>query len=247
MGAWTPVAPDLIRRKILTIAIVFVVALVVFVIACAGLVIVLGGPLEWTTIVLFPVEFACLSAAMATILATTSLNQSLRATAGGDLGLMRKFGKIVLQGKSIPLEPEQQSPAARYAAVMAIILRFQLAYFLFFFAFIMLQTVYLLTADVRHSSRSSSSPSLLPISDSSLSSSVAASVPATTPATMQNTSAMTHGKRPPARPNEIGRPQPPGGKAGIETGAIPPAWQRTGLRAGSALRRASPCRGPPGR
>lgn len=126
---WVPINRREIVRKIAIVAITFVatlvLALVLFTVLARGdtsAISEIGVQLS------FAAEFAFLAAALACILVTLPLNRRLRESVSRDLGRLRKMGKVVLRGKRLELDHDEQVAAAKYAVLISIVFPFQLAY-----------------------------------------------------------------------------------------------------------------------
>jgi hypothetical protein len=140
--AWAPVTRAQIFRKIAIVAIVFVITLVVGTLLFALLFSSRRDREEgFGTALNFALDFAFLAAGITCLLQTLGLNRQLRATADRDLGRIRKFVRIVLRGKKEELAEGERVPAARYAAILTIVLPFTLGYITLMYAGLITQTL----------------------------------------------------------------------------------------------------------
>ena len=141
--AWTPVTQRDITRRIAIVAITFVSVLAIGVIVFAIVGKDTSDVLGMGQQLVFAAQFAFIAAAMACIFVTVRLNRRLRDSTGPgrDLGLVRKLGRVVLRNKSMELTDEEQVAAAKFAAMTAIILPFQLGYLSLLYLGIGLQQV----------------------------------------------------------------------------------------------------------
>ncbi|RFA19091.1 hypothetical protein [Subtercola boreus] len=126
---WRPIEHREIMRKIVIIAATFagflVIGLVVF-----GAVLQARADLSgFGRALLTSAQFASIASAFAGIIVSLPLNRQLRSITDRDLGLTRKFGMVVLRRKSIELDDRETTLATKYAAVMSVILSFQIGYF----------------------------------------------------------------------------------------------------------------------
>ncbi|MCU1421357.1 MAG: hypothetical protein JWN36_1008 [Microbacteriaceae bacterium] len=140
-AAWAPITREELRRKIVRVGITFVIALVV---AGVGLSL-LEAPEDGNFAIAFvasqALEFALFAAAFACIIMSLGIARQLRGLAGGDAGLLRTFGRVVLRGKKVELTESQQEGAAKYAATMRIFLPFQVTYIALLYAGILIGQV----------------------------------------------------------------------------------------------------------
>jgi hypothetical protein len=127
---------------VLKIVITFVVA---FVVVALLLGVLFTGDarhgLHWTEALSFGLEFGFIASAIAAIAVTIPLNRQLRATADRDLGTIRKFARVVVRGKKESLPEGSESAAARYAALISVILPFTLAYITLLYVGVATQTI----------------------------------------------------------------------------------------------------------
>ncbi|MDR6169649.1 hypothetical protein [Curtobacterium sp. SORGH_AS_0776] len=118
----------LVRRGVRSIATTFVIAAVVCTIGVTILadfadrggallqVVLLGGQLTFT------------ATAMAAIVVALPLNRALRDSGGRDIGRLRRYAKVVLRGKELPLDEADRAGAVRYARIVPLALQFQLVF-----------------------------------------------------------------------------------------------------------------------
>jgi hypothetical protein len=118
-----------IRRKIVTIGVTFVVAAVVATIG-AALLAALGDHrgTGLTQAVLLAGQLTFTATAVATVIVALPFNRALRDAGGRDLGRLRRFAKVVLRGKDLPLDEVEERGAVRYARILPLAMQFQLAY-----------------------------------------------------------------------------------------------------------------------
>jgi hypothetical protein len=143
---WQPIDRRVIQRKILIVAVTFVVALVV-VSVLVGIA-EAGGRHPDRAIgetLSFGFEFGFIAAAFACALVTLSIARALRASLNRDLGRARKFARLILRGKNVELTSDEQVPAARYASLISINLSFTLGFLLLLYVGLFIQEVQQLT------------------------------------------------------------------------------------------------------
>ncbi|TFC44044.1 MULTISPECIES: hypothetical protein [unclassified Cryobacterium] len=97
----------------------------------------------------FAAESAFIAAALACILVTLPLNRRLRESVSRDLGRLRKMGKVVLRGKQLELDHDEQVAAAKYAVLISIVIPFQLAYITLLYAGLKIQQAQSLVSGTR--------------------------------------------------------------------------------------------------
>lgn len=140
---WSPVSRDQITRKIVRVALTFVVAFVVVLLALLVLTHGLHGHENWVALsLIFGFEFASISAGIACIIVVLPLNRQLRASVNRDLGTVRKFARVVLRNKNDELVDQERVHAARYAATLAVTLPFTLGYITLLYAGIITQSLW---------------------------------------------------------------------------------------------------------
>ncbi|MFK4483074.1 hypothetical protein [Curtobacterium sp. AB7] len=121
--------PAELRHTIVVIAVTFGVSIVVVTIGVVVLAAFTGDdPAGLTQAAFLAGQLVFSATAFAALLQSLPLNGLLRASAGHDLGRLRRFSKIVLRGADLPLEPADQVGVVRYATVVPLALRFQLVY-----------------------------------------------------------------------------------------------------------------------
>lgn len=140
--AWQSITSEEIGRRVRTVAVTFVVALVVA-IGAAAVVFAMVDEGRGSFWQLLPItaSLAFLAAGMACILVSLGWNRRLREVLGHDLGNVRLFAKVVLGRTGWELDQAQRVGAARYAATVPAILGFQLAYITLLYTGLALQQV----------------------------------------------------------------------------------------------------------
>ncbi|MET4782731.1 hypothetical protein [Glaciihabitans sp. UYNi722] len=135
---WAPISrKDILRRiriVVITFAAILVVGMVVFTLL-AGLI---GDPRIGLS---FAVQFAFTAAAIACVLVSLPMNRQLRATVSSDLGRLRKIAKVVIRGKQLELDDDEQVAAAKYSVLISITMPFQMGYLLLIYIAIGIQGV----------------------------------------------------------------------------------------------------------
>ena len=128
-ATWRPITRESIVRRILIVAATFMVVLIVGGVGFSVLFSFVAVHHRGIgTALAFAVEFAFLGAAFACIAVSLRLNRMVREQVSRDVGRLRKVAKVVLRGKRIPLDPDEELAAARYAVVIGVTLPFTLAY-----------------------------------------------------------------------------------------------------------------------
>lgn len=144
-GPWDAAAlgidPATVRRKTRTVVITFVVAAAVATVGVVLLDTLADGRKDIAASALVAGQLAFTAAAFAGALVATPYAQTLRDLGGRDLGRLRRFGKVVLRGKDLPLEPDEQIAAVRYAAVAQVSMRLQTTFLLLLYVGIACQFV----------------------------------------------------------------------------------------------------------
>ena len=138
---WRPIGHREIMRKIVKIAATFVVTLAVGLVVFGLLLPARSDALEFGSAIFSSIQFAFIASAFAGIIVSLPISRQLRTVSDGDLGLTRRFGMVVLRNKSIELDARETALSARYAAVMSVVLSFQLTYFVLLYLGIGLQQV----------------------------------------------------------------------------------------------------------
>ncbi|MCJ1714382.1 hypothetical protein ACLBWP_04955 [Microbacterium sp. M1A1_1b] len=120
---------DAVRRKVRRITVTFVIAVVVSTIGVT-LLAILGGDRGGDLLqdVLSAGQLTFTATAVATVYAALPLNRALRDTGGRDVGRLRRFAKVVLRGKELPLDPAEERGAVQYARLVPLAMRFQMAF-----------------------------------------------------------------------------------------------------------------------
>lgn len=121
--------PDVVRRKVRAIGLTFVIAAVV---TAAGAavenVLEHNRPAEALVGVLLAGQFTFLATAIAALLTALPLSRLLRDAGGRDVDRLRRYAKVVLRGKDLPIEPEERPEVLRYAQLVQLVLQFTTAY-----------------------------------------------------------------------------------------------------------------------
>lgn len=125
----TMIGPDEVRRKVRVIVVTFVVSLVV---VSIGLVLLgaltHGDGRSLVQAVLLAGQLTCTATAISALAVSLSINSMLRDSAGRDVGRLRRFAKVVLGGKDLPLDTSERRGAVRYATLTPLAVRFQIAF-----------------------------------------------------------------------------------------------------------------------
>ncbi|WIA96267.1 hypothetical protein [Curtobacterium sp. MCBA15_004] len=122
-------APTIVRRKVRTIAVTFAIAAAVASMMHTLLATLLrerGPDLAQEAFLAGQLTFT--ATAIAAVLVSLPFSRALRATGGRDIGRLRRFAQVVLRGKALLLDAEDQRGALRYARLLPLVLRFQLAF-----------------------------------------------------------------------------------------------------------------------
>ncbi|WP_069712915.1 hypothetical protein [Curtobacterium sp. ER1/6] len=118
-----------VRRGVRTIAVTFVVSAVVATIGATLLVVSDDGTGDGVLrSVLLAGQLTFTATAIATVLVALPCNRALRDVGGRDIGRLQRFGKVVLRGRSIPLDAAEERGALQYARLVPLTMRFQLAF-----------------------------------------------------------------------------------------------------------------------
>lgn len=123
--------PDLsaVHRKVRTIIITFVAAAVLTTIGATVLTVFdRQSRDDLLRTVLLAGQLTFTATAVATSLVSLSFSRDLRDAGDRDLGRLRRFAKVVLRSKPLPLDKTEQRAAVRYARILPITLQFQLAF-----------------------------------------------------------------------------------------------------------------------
>jgi hypothetical protein len=121
--------PDVIRRKVARIGITFVIAAIVTAVGVTVLnVLDDSRPHEALLGILLAGQLTFLATAFASIIVALPFSRLLRDAGGRDLDRLRRYAKLVLRGKDIPIDATEQPGAVRYAQVVQIVLQFNVTY-----------------------------------------------------------------------------------------------------------------------
>jgi hypothetical protein len=139
--AWTPISRREIVSKIGIVAGTFTAAFVAAVLLLGSFVpdLSAGGRVGMGA------SLASVLASAACIVVSLPLNPRLRDAANSDLGRLRKLTRVVLRGKKLELNEDEQMAAARYAVLLSVALPFQLGYLVLFYVGLGLQQFEVLT------------------------------------------------------------------------------------------------------
>lgn len=134
--------PDAIRRNVVAIGITFVIAATLSAIGVAVLnVLDHSRPHEALTVVLLAAQLTFLATAFASIVVALPYGRLLRDAGGRDVDRLRRYAKVVLRGKNLPIDGAEQPGAVRYAQVVQIVLQFNTAYITLLYISIAFQVV----------------------------------------------------------------------------------------------------------
>ncbi|TCK61367.1 hypothetical protein [Curtobacterium sp. PhB136] len=132
--------PDVIRRKVVVIGITFVIAAIVSAVGVAVLDILVHNPPHDALIAaLLAGQLTFLATAFASIVVALPFSRLLRDAGGRDVDRLRRYAKVVLRGKDIPIDEAEQPSAVRYAQVVQLVLQFNTAYITLFYVSIAFQ------------------------------------------------------------------------------------------------------------
>ncbi|MBT2504232.1 hypothetical protein [Curtobacterium sp. ISL-83] len=121
--------PDVIRRKMVAIGITFVIAAIVSAVGVAVLnVLVQSRPREALTGVLLAGQLTFLATSLASIVVAIPFGRLLRDAGGRDLDRLRRYAKVVLRSKDLPIQESERPGALRYAQFVQLVLQFNTAY-----------------------------------------------------------------------------------------------------------------------
>jgi hypothetical protein len=123
-----PVSGARIRRAIAIVAIVFAAVFVVGALGTTGLFSLSTHPVRTGEVIAGGANLAFLAAAIACILVSLPFSRALRDASGRDIGRGVTLAKVVLRGRSSPLDDAGQRAAVRYALLAPTALAFQLGY-----------------------------------------------------------------------------------------------------------------------
>lgn len=121
-----------VRRKIRAVVITFLIGAAVVSVGIVLQVVLLPGRGEQrlASTLLVAVQLVFTATALASVMVGASYNQTIRDVGGRDLGRLRRFGRIVVRGQDLALEPGEERAALQYAAVVHVSLRFQTTFLL---------------------------------------------------------------------------------------------------------------------
>ncbi|MGN8050869.1 hypothetical protein ACTJKO_14395 [Curtobacterium sp. 22159] len=131
VGPADAVLPDaqVIRRKVRAIAVTFVVSAAVATIGVALLAVLDDGHGSVPTQAVFLAgQLTFTATALATVIVSLPFSHALRDTGGRDIGRLRRFGRVVLRGKALPLDDADERAALQYARLIPLVLQFQLVF-----------------------------------------------------------------------------------------------------------------------
>lgn len=132
-----------IRKRILIVAGVFVIALLAGMVVFLGL---LADPTDGVAVeISLALQFAFLGAGIAALVVAFPLNRRLRETVGTDLGAVRRVSQQVLRGKEMQLDDGEQVAAVKYSMLVPTVLGFTLTYFTLLYLAILMQQARLLS------------------------------------------------------------------------------------------------------
>jgi hypothetical protein len=140
-SGWVGIDPTQVRRRIIAVAVTFLGVLALGVIASLIVNAVAPRSLSLGEVFLFAVEFASIGGALVAIFSTLGWNRRLRDVADRDPSRLRRVSRVVLRGKKVDLDDKDLEAAARYAAVVPIMMGFQIAYFVLLYAALVLGQV----------------------------------------------------------------------------------------------------------
>ncbi|WIB79172.1 hypothetical protein DEJ28_08745 [Curtobacterium sp. MCPF17_002] len=118
-----------IRSKVRTIAVTFVVSAALASVG-AALLTTLGRD-DGEDVVVFALlagQLTFTATAMATVIVSLPLSRALRDAGGRDIARLRRFAKVVLRRKELPLDDADERGAVRYARLVPLALQFQIAF-----------------------------------------------------------------------------------------------------------------------
>lgn len=120
--------PGVVRRKVRTIAVTFVVSAAVATIG-VGLLSTIGDGRRDDLLqsVLLAGQLTFTATAFATAMVALPFGRALRDIGGRDIGTLQRLAKVVLRGKEIALDDRDQRSAVQYARLIPLSMRFQLA------------------------------------------------------------------------------------------------------------------------
>ena len=118
-----------VRRAVRAIVVTFVVSAVVASIV-AGVILTVGhrDPGDVAQSVLLAGQLTFTATAVAAALVSLPFSGALRDTGGRDIARLRRFAKVVLQGKPVQLDDAETWSSVEYATTIQLVLQFQLVY-----------------------------------------------------------------------------------------------------------------------
>lgn len=121
--------PDVIRRKVVAIGITFVIAAIVSAAGVAVLnVLERSRPHEALVMILLAGQLTFLATAVTSLVVALPFSRLLRDAGGRDVDRLRRYAKVVLRGKDIPIAEAEEPATLRYAQVVQVVLQFTTAY-----------------------------------------------------------------------------------------------------------------------
>lgn len=126
---------------VITFVVVCAIALVVLESLLAG-----SGALRVLRVALASLGLGCLAAGLACAVVRILLGFKLRESIHGDVWLVRRLARVVLEGRRQELRSGEQREAVAYAAAMTVTLPFQVAFVVLVFVGSCLEVVQLLLA-----------------------------------------------------------------------------------------------------
>jgi hypothetical protein len=118
-----------VRRAVRVVVVTFVIAAVVTAVG-AGVLLTLGrrDPGDVAQSVLLAGQLTFTATAMAAVVVSLPFSGALRDTGGRDIGRLRRFSKVVLRGKPVPLDDTEMQGSVEYARTIQLVLQFQLVF-----------------------------------------------------------------------------------------------------------------------
>ena len=128
--SWPPFTPAEMRARVRGVAIVFVTASVLGFVAAAWVMSVVDGGdagYRWGASVAYAVSIGLLVASVACLFATSGLVKAVRARFDPSFPWRKDVSELITRGRGDSIADDKRELAARYAAVLAVYLPFQLA------------------------------------------------------------------------------------------------------------------------
>ena len=128
--SWPPFTPAEVRARVRGVAIVFVTASVLGFVAAAWVMsIVDGGDAgdRWGASAAYAVSMGLLVASVACLIATSGFVKAVRARFDPSFPWRKDVSELITRGRGDSIADDKRELAARYAAVLAVYLPFQLA------------------------------------------------------------------------------------------------------------------------